>query len=284
MEIRLETIEIAVDGDKISGTVLTPAARLPGVLFVHGWGGGQEHDLAHAREAAGLGCVCLTFDLRGHEANAGQHRTVSRAQNLRDVIAAYDTLLGQPNVDPAAIAVVGNSYGGYLASILTTLRPVRWLALRSPALYRDEAWQSPKCQLHRATDLHAYRRGPIATGDNRALRACAAFRGDALVVESQFDEIVPHPVIGNYLAALANAGSLTSRVLPGADHGLSHRDARKAYGRVLRQWRAAMVVVDRAGVAPARRDQSRQAGRPRGRRGSGAVIPRQPRGPTPPSR
>jgi len=251
MEIRLESVAIAVDSDRISGTVLAPAARLPGVLFVHGWGGSQDHDLSRAREAAGLGCVCLTFDLRGHERNARQWETVSRAQNLRDLVAAYDWLVGQPNVDPAAIAVVGISYGGYLATILTTLRPVRWLALRSPALYRDEGWEAPKRQLHLATDLHAYRCVAIAAEDNRALRACADFRGDALVVESEFDEIVPHQVIENYLAALAKARSLTSRLLPGADHGLTRKDAQAAYQHALIQWLTEMVVGAREVAAQA---------------------------------
>src|SRR3970040_2761661 len=133
MDVRLETIEIPVAADEVCGTVLAPAAKLPGVLFVHGWGGSQAQDLQRAREAAGLGCVCLTFDLRGHERHPPRRDTVSRADNLQDLLAAYDRLLDEPHVDPAAIAVVGISYGGYLASILTALRPVRRVPLRSPA-------------------------------------------------------------------------------------------------------------------------------------------------------
>src|SRR5690606_10856623 len=67
MEIRLDPVDIAVDGEVVRGTVLSTPPALPGVLFVHGWGGSQDHDLGRARRAAGIGCVCLTFDLRGHE-------------------------------------------------------------------------------------------------------------------------------------------------------------------------------------------------------------------------
>src|SRR5690606_26386343 len=185
MDIRLDTVGIAVDGDSVSGTMLAPARQWPGILFVHGWGGNQAHDLVRAREAAGLGSVCLTFDLRGHEANASQWETVSRAQNLDDLLATYDWLAQHPIVDDQSMVVVGISYGGYLAAILSALRPVRWLALRSPALYPDEGWDLPKRQLHRDFDLASYRRRHVPAGENRALRACQAFRGDALLVEAE---------------------------------------------------------------------------------------------------
>ena len=85
-----------------------------------------------------------------------QRESVSREDNLRDVLAAYDVLVGHPAVDPGAIAIVGSSYGGYLAAIASALRPVRWLALRVPALYKDADWDMPKGQLNR-DELAAYR-------------------------------------------------------------------------------------------------------------------------------
>ena len=115
---------------------------------------------------------------------------------MRDLVAAYDMLASRPGVDRAAIGVVGSSYGAYLAAILTSLRPVRWLTLRVPALYRDEDWAAPKQRLDKDA-LAAYRRGPVAAEENRALRACSDFEGDALVVESERDDVVPHPAIAN---------------------------------------------------------------------------------------
>lgn len=55
---------------------------------------------------AALGCVCLTFDLRGHARTQSQNETVSREDNLRDLLAAYDVLTQQRSVDRSAIAVV----------------------------------------------------------------------------------------------------------------------------------------------------------------------------------
>ena len=77
---------------------------------------------------------------------------------------------------------------------------------------------------------------------NRALRACAGFKGDVLVVESEHDDRVPHPVIGNYVAAFSQVHSLTARVIKGADHGLSEEECRRSYTALLMNWLTEMVV------------------------------------------
>lgn len=247
MPTRDESINIKVDGGHIAGTMVTPSTRIPGVLFVHGWGGSQEQYLARAREVAALGCVCLTFDLRGHAGTQPQQKTVSRENNLRDLLAAYDTLAGHRMVDATAIAVIGSSYGGYLAAILTSLRRVKWLALRVPALYMDSGWDMPKLQLHKDQDLDSYRGSFIPANDNRALRACTAFRGDVLLVESERDHIIPHAVITSYREAFVQSHSLTYRVIEGADHGLTKESHQRAYTSLLVNWMSEMVLGSREG-------------------------------------
>lgn len=233
---RDDAIEIEVGAVRLAGTLITPSTKVPGVLFVHGWGGSQEQYRARAREIAGLGCASLIFDLRGHALTSGQYETVTRESNLQDVLAAYDVLVRTPMVDPDAIAVVGSSYGGYMAAILAARRPVKWLALRVPALYRDANWDKPKRELHKGTELEVYRRSVVPPDENQALRACADFRGDVLIVESEQDHIIPHTVITSYVEACAHAHSLTYRVLKGADHGLSDDACQRAYTNMLVGW------------------------------------------------
>jgi hypothetical protein len=241
MTTRDETVEIPVDGQVLAGTVITPMTLMPGLLFVHGWGASQQSYLARAREVAELGCVCMTFDLRGHARTDEQRETVSREHNLRDLLAAYDALVKHPSVDSAAIGVVGSSYGGYLAAILTTMRPVRWLVLRAPALYEDHGWEVPKVELSDKMDLTSYRRRLVSPDENRALGACSTFRGDVLLVESENDEVVPHTVIANYVAACVQAKSVTSRVITGAQHGLSDEQWQRAYAGILTRWLVEMI-------------------------------------------
>ena len=250
MTVRQDTLGITVEQHELAATLASPSSTIPGVLFVHGWGGSQERDLARAHQIASLGCVCLTFDLRGHAATSSQRETVTREQNLHDLVAAYDTLVSQPSVQDSAIAVVGSSYGGYLAAVLSTIRPVRWLALRVPALYEDADWHTPKMQLDRQA-LMAYRRGQIAIDDNRALRACAKFEGDVLIVESEHDELVPHQTIVSYISAFRRAHSLTHRIIDGADHALSSETCARAYTWQLVNWTMEMVLGAR-GETPGR--------------------------------
>ncbi|MBD9484118.1 alpha/beta fold hydrolase [Pseudomonas sp. PDM14] len=249
MSTSSESIDIRVENDDIAGTILAPGTQVPGVLFVHGWGGSQQRDLARAKGIAGLGCVCLTFDLRGHEKTLVQKKTVTREHNLADIVAAYDRLASHPNIDPAAIAVIGSSYGGYLSTILTTLRPVRWLALRVPALYWDDEWATPKQELDRER-LALYRRTVWAPKDNRALASCASFSGDVLLVESEHDDFVPHSTLMSYRAAFEKAHSLTHRIVDDADHALSSDAAQKAYTSLLTAWISEMVIGARLADYP----------------------------------
>ncbi|MDR6714966.1 pimeloyl-ACP methyl ester carboxylesterase [Pseudomonas hunanensis] len=241
MGIQSESVELQVQGETIAGTLVSPGSKMPGILFVHGWGGSQQRDLARARQITGLGCVCMTFDLRGHEKTESQRLSVTREQNLDDLLVAYDRLVSHPAVDPGAIAIIGSSYGGYLATLLTLQRPVKWLALRVPALYWDDEWSLPKQALDRQR-LNDYRRRQLGPSDNRALAACAEFAGDVLLVESEQDDYVPHTTLMSYRSAFVSAHSLTHRTVDGADHALSSEQSQKAYSAILTAWIGEMVI------------------------------------------
>jgi uncharacterized protein len=165
---------------------------------------------------------------------------------LRDVLAAYDFLAAQHNVNADSIAVVGSSYGGYLAALLTALRPVKWLALRAPALYKDSDWKLPKHRLGSEQKLELYRKQSVRPDESRALRACTVFTGDVLVVESERDIVIPHQVVVNYREACVSAKSLTYRIIPGADHALTGDACQRAYTSVLITWLTEMVFGTRA--------------------------------------
>ena len=253
MATRDEVLEIAVGANWIQGTLIVPDTRLPGVLFLHGWGGNQLQYAPRARDIAALGCACLTVDLRGHAKTEPDRPRVTREDNLQDAIAAYDRLVAEPAVDRKRIAVVGSSYGGYLATILTKLRPISWLALRAPALYRDSEWDLPKLALRKAQDLDAYRRTTVAVQDNRALGAAAAYQGDVLIIESSADTVIPREVIENYRRAFVLAKSMAHRVIEGGDHALADPVGRETYTTLLVNWISEMIAGKRADDLPSQK-------------------------------
>jgi dienelactone hydrolase len=243
-EIDEGKVALQVGGQKIAGTLLKPEAPVPGFLFIHGWGGDQAEDLGHAEELARLGCICFTFDLRGHADSGADKDAVTRQDSLDDVLAAYDYLVAQPMIDRSAIGVVGTSYGGYLAMLLTALRPVRWLAMRVPALYPDGHWETPKAKLDKGV-VRAYRNEPHEPGNDRALAACTKFRGDVLIVESEKDEQIPREALLSMQAAFRQANSLSHRIIHGATHAMRDPQHQRIYSTLLTGWIAEMVRASR---------------------------------------
>ena len=210
----------------------------PGLLLVPGWDDNhRERYRALERSADASGWACRLVDLPNAAWSPAERASVTRQDNLQDIVAAYDALAGQSGVAGDAIGLVGVSYGAYLAAFASRLRPLRWLALRAPALYRDEGWSRPKEDLDRE-DLATSRLLCLRPNDTHALAACAGFRGDVLLIGSANDDVIPRPVIENYAAAFGQARTLEMQMIDGADHALSHRDWHETFRGALLDWLA----------------------------------------------
>lgn len=216
----------------------------PGLLVMPGWDddGKRQYDDLKA-ELAQDAWLARRADLPDARWPAERRDSVTRGDNLQQVLADFDALSAV--ADPHAIAALGFSYGGYMAALLSAERPVHWLILRSPALYPDEHWTSPKAELDKHA-LDVYRRQLHGAQDNRALGSCARFRGHVLLIESEHDEVIPRQVIDSYAVALGQARSLTRHVLRGADHPLSAQSSRDAYHALVVDWLVERQAVDMA--------------------------------------
>ena len=95
----------------------------------------------HATLAA-LGCVCLTFDLRGH----AETRFAVRNRHARAQPARRRRRLRRARRAPKRRH---DAHGGGRQQLRwlpgrdprRRMRPVKWLALRAPALYKDSDWE-----------------------------------------------------------------------------------------------------------------------------------------------
>jgi dipeptidyl aminopeptidase/acylaminoacyl peptidase len=110
----------------------SPAAPLPMVLLVHGgpwwrdlWGLSADHQWL-----ANRGYAVLSVNYRG---STGFGKAFVNAANLEwagklhdDLIDAVDWAVGQGIADPARVAIVGTSYGGYAALVGLTFTPEKF--------------------------------------------------------------------------------------------------------------------------------------------------------------
>lgn len=233
----MKKINLKVNNQRIETTLFYPKFiknKNPGILFIHGWESSQQGYLHRARAIADLGAVGLTFSLRGHGQSDGKLEDFSRADHLQDVLTAYDFLVSQKGIDENKIGVVGTSYGGYLAAILSSKRKSRWLVLRAPALYQDEHFNAPTAMIEKGG--RTYRQNKISPRKNKALQAISRFKGKLLIIKSENDEIIPEEMIQNYIQAVNLKHGWTLATIPGADHALTRVKYKKEFIKILKNY------------------------------------------------
>ena len=231
----MQEVTINVGGGQINGTLFFPeslSGNHPAALLIHGWISTQERMFSLAEGLTSKGYICLTIDLGGHGRSSGDIQTISRAEHMADITAAYDFLANQPGVNAKQIGVSGSSYGGYLAIFLTGQRGVSWLVLRVPALYPNEGEDLPATLFNR--DDPSIKKS-IDAKHNKTLTTLSEFRGNVLLVESENDEQVPHQTIQNYLDA-ANKQHITHIVMQNTSHSLGTDVKRKEFTNIVLDW------------------------------------------------
>ena len=110
-------VEILSEGIRLAGLLHLPesedARPRPGVIVLHGFGGSKDVP-THRMEAemyADWGYVVLRLDFRGCGESAGQRGRILCQDAVADAKNALTWLAAQPEVDPARIAISGQSYG-----------------------------------------------------------------------------------------------------------------------------------------------------------------------------
>lgn len=229
---------IQVDGQTIKGKLFS-AEKLhdknPAVLLIHGWNTTQERMHFAAEALVKKGYICLTFDLRGHGKSDGSLEKVTRKDHIQDVIAAYDFLCQQQNVDITKIITVGSSYGSYLTAALTGVRSLIGIAMRVPVLIPDEGFDKSTLSIFADPMMTIYKESLHTVKENNILRDLSNFSGKVCIVESGKDETIPHRTIENYLSAVSK-DNLTYAVMTEATHSLGIDEKRQEFAKILCEW------------------------------------------------
>jgi uncharacterized protein len=232
-----KNLEILTDkNNKLAAMLLWSSgfsSKRPIVLVIHGWTSSMTRYPERVKPLVEMGYLVLLFDLRGHGKSDGELGLLSPHDHFNDCLAAYDYLISQENADLNNISVIGSSYGGYLASLLTAERKVHHLALTVPALYPNTIFDSTK-GIKRSNEVMSYRDEYHAAEDDFALKAISEFTGDLLIITAEKDEILSPTVMENY----KNAAKVkyTHADVKGADHSMKILGTNEERIRIHAEW------------------------------------------------
>lgn len=120
---RMEVLHIPSGGVEINGVAYLASGKgpHPTVVICHGWPGNEKNlDLAQTLRRAGWNAI--TFNYRGAWGSPGAFRFAQNPQDAKAVLAflrdpANAARLG---VDPARIAMIGHSMGGWVTTLVAS--------------------------------------------------------------------------------------------------------------------------------------------------------------------
>ncbi|HTC85376.1 MAG TPA: alpha/beta fold hydrolase [Candidatus Acidoferrum sp.] len=175
----------------------------PGVLLVHGWESGRDRTLPNAQVLHAAGFHVLSFDVRGHGANAAETLPISVAEFGADALAGFETLVDRPEVTSGAI--LGHSLGAVGAIIAAAELGARCAALVSTSAPADprrltrQTFRMAHLPIPEpiATPLAAFttrmylRPRGHAVGDLSASREIGLYAGPTLLVHGALDSVLP---------------------------------------------------------------------------------------------
>jgi alpha-beta hydrolase superfamily lysophospholipase len=176
--------------------------RAPAVVLVHGWESARDRTLPNAQVVHAAGFHVLTFDVRGHGANAREDLPLTAAEFGADAAAAARAALERDDVTD--VAVLGHSMGGAGALLAAVAEPRigAVVAVSAPAgpyrltrqtfrlanLPLPDPIAYPLAWLTTHVFLRPRRHAVAAVSATRAART---FLGPLLLIHGTADDVVP---------------------------------------------------------------------------------------------
>lgn len=236
----MKSIEFTVDGLTVKGDLFYPEKikdKNPAILFIHGWTSEKKRSFQYAEALIKLGFIVMVFDMRGHGISEGNINIATPKEFLKDCIAAYDYFSSIKGVDKENISIVSSSFGGYLSSMLTSKRKIKNLVLRVPVDYANDTFEKPKMgNAGENPNVFKWRLSPKKYNETYALQALHDYAGQILIIESEKDTIVPHPIIQNYVDAVKDKSKLTHIVMKDAPHSIKPGPFKDEVTKILVDW------------------------------------------------
>ncbi len=214
----LDQVLFLSDGSKLVGGFYRGAGngKRPTAILLHGVPGVEKNlDIAYALREEGWNC--LYFHYRGSWGSEGDY---SFGGAIDDTLAAIEWVLGQPSVDPHRVALVGNSFGGYLAFAVAAREPRIRAAVSITPLIDPTTLDLPREMFDEFGSMLNGVDGEALQAQWEALPPVSGMSGSLdsqpfLLITADEDEIFP---ASHYEAFAGERTGLTWSRIAGADH------------------------------------------------------------------
>jgi dipeptidyl aminopeptidase/acylaminoacyl peptidase len=237
------------DGLTIAGLLYLPAGKdtknMPLVVSIHGGPESQERPVMSsvAQYMVSQGFAVFAPNIRG---STGYGKTFDqldngrkRADAMRDIVQGVDHLVRQGIADPAKVAIIGGSYGGFAVLYLATHYPKRWAAavdmfgIASFETYFENT--SPARVPLRAMEYGDPVRDKDFLREISPLYSVDQIEAPLMVVQGANDPVVPKIESDQIVDSMKKRGRPAEYLLfPDEGHGLSKREnILKAYPAIV---------------------------------------------------
>lgn len=217
MEKLFEIKAIKGVNEKIGGKLFIPKGKgpFPAVIFFHGSGGTGETHFETAKLLSEHGIIGVAFNYQGVGLSGGKFEDQTIMNGLSDGACIMPYLnFHEDTVDKNRIGLVGGSFGGFIAAILSGLKnqDAKSMVLVAPAAYADSAMDN---QRDADQDLD------IGFEDSFSYKMIRKFKGALQVQICEYDEILPEGMAEKYYTEAINANIKELVIIRGAKHRLS---------------------------------------------------------------
>lgn len=205
------------------------------LLVVPGWASSkQKYESLTNAITEQTGSAALVVDLAGHGDSPFRLPDLMPAQNLLDLMNAYDWLRREH--PDKTVNVMGASYGSYLAAWLAAYRPISRLVLRAPAIYRPEDMYVRWGDIDREATRLEYRAHGKTVAAHPVFAAITGFKGRTLVVIHELDEEIPAATSDAYIKAFHADKYVAEAVTHRMTEWMSERSKVQAYQKAIADW------------------------------------------------
>lgn len=234
----IQSVTIPVGSEKMAGLLYIPNhkenQKLPSVVILHGRGSTKKRYFDRAQALAEKGFLTLVFDFRGCGESDGEFSKQTISMGFEDAVAGYNFLENNPLCDQNRLGVLGGSFGGYQAALLSDKYPIVSLILAAPAIYQNQWWNLvPETLNPERKGLYRQQSGFEKA---KSMEAVSKYPGKILIIEHEKDEVIPQRLTEVYYQRAVNAKLREKKIIFGAPHALRDQKYLNQSIKLVTEW------------------------------------------------